>query len=142
MKNARGWTNRSQGMTVVHPNAASVDIGSRIHVNPCGCDGIEGYCKPVRAFKTFTDDLQRLADRFHEAGSRRWRKATPREGPESFRRLPSRVLQQHIDDLACPGPGSRLAEADLAHVSLLSPLSDQEELARGRRFASVHDMNR
>lgn len=58
-------TNRSRGMTVVHPNAAGVDIGSRIHVAAVGSKGVD---EPVRTFKTFTDDLQRLADWFEEVG--------------------------------------------------------------------------
>ena len=52
-------------MTVVHPNAAGVDIGSRIHVAAVGSKGVD---EPVRTFKTFTDDLQRLADWFEEIG--------------------------------------------------------------------------
>ncbi len=55
----------SRGMTVVHPNAAGVDIGSRIHVAAVGSKGTD---EPVRTFKTFTNDLQRLADWFEEAG--------------------------------------------------------------------------
>ena len=42
-----------------------MDIGSRIHVAAVGSKGID---KPVRTFKTFTNDLQRLADWFEEAG--------------------------------------------------------------------------
>ena len=65
MANTRRRTSRSRSMRVVHPNAAGVDIGSRIHVAAVGSKGID---EPVRTFKTFTGDLQRPADWFEEAG--------------------------------------------------------------------------
>ena len=65
MASTKGRTKRSRGRTVVHPNAAGVDIGSRINVAAVRSTGIE---EPVRTFKTFTNDLQRLADWFEEAG--------------------------------------------------------------------------
>ena len=65
MANTKRRTKHSRGMAVIHPNAAGVDIGSRIHVAAVGSKGID---EPVRTFKTFTNDLQRLADWFEEAG--------------------------------------------------------------------------
>jgi len=47
----------------VHPHAAAVDIGARMHVAAVSprCDS-----EPVRTFGTFTGDLQRLADWFEQ----------------------------------------------------------------------------
>src|SRR3954465_13212574 len=47
----------------VHPHAAPVDIGARMHVAAVSprCDS-----EPVRTFGTFTGDLQRLADWFEQ----------------------------------------------------------------------------
>src|SRR4051794_4276980 len=47
----------------VHPHAAAVDIGARMHVAAVspGCDS-----EPVRTFGTFPGDLQRLADWFEQ----------------------------------------------------------------------------
>jgi len=55
---------RQRDMSPVHPNAAAIDIGAKMHV--AVRTGI-----PVRTFNTFTDDLHRLADWFEQCGSRR-----------------------------------------------------------------------
>jgi transposase len=51
---------RQRDMSPVHPNAAAIDIGARMHV--AVRTGI-----PNR-FNTFTDDLHRLADWFEQCG--------------------------------------------------------------------------
>ena len=49
----------SQKLSVVHPQAAGIDVGSQFHVVavPTGRDA-----EPVRTFQSFTGDLHRLAD--------------------------------------------------------------------------------
>lgn len=50
---------KKQRLTIVHPNCAGIDIGSREHwvaVDPEQCDN------PVRCYTTFSDDLQAMAD--------------------------------------------------------------------------------
>ncbi|MGB0055653.1 MAG: transposase [Methyloceanibacter sp.] len=49
----------------VHPAAAAIDIGARIHVAAVGPDRDP---EPVRTFNTFTNDLHRLADWFAHCG--------------------------------------------------------------------------
>ena len=52
-------------LKMVNPAAAAIDIGSTMHmaaVNPAACD------TPVRAFRTFTQDLHDLADWFEACG--------------------------------------------------------------------------
>ena len=52
-------------MSVVHPNAAAIDVGATMHtaaVNP------DRTAEPVRSFGTFTADLHRLIDWFVECG--------------------------------------------------------------------------
>ena len=52
-------------LKMVNPAAAAIDIGSTMHmaaVNPAACE------TPVRAFGTFTQDLQDLADWFKACG--------------------------------------------------------------------------
>src|SRR4051812_38705457 len=56
---------RQRDMSPVHPNAAAIDIGARMHVAAVGPDRDPD---PVRTFKTFTDDLHRLADWFEQCG--------------------------------------------------------------------------
>jgi transposase len=51
---------RQRDMSPVHPNAAAIDIGAKMHV--AARTGI-----PNR-FNTFTDDLHRLADWFEQCG--------------------------------------------------------------------------
>ena len=54
-----------QHWSPVHPAAAAIDIGATIHVAAVGPDHDE---QPVRTFRTFTDDLNRLADWFTRCG--------------------------------------------------------------------------
>jgi transposase len=51
----------------VHPAAAAIDIGATIHVAAVAPDRDK---EPVRTFRTFTDDLHRLADWFVRCGIR------------------------------------------------------------------------
>jgi transposase len=51
----------SRNLSPVHSAAAAIDIGATMHVAAVGPDRDE---QPVRTFRTFTDDLQRLADWF------------------------------------------------------------------------------
>lgn len=55
----------SRTMSVVHPNAAAIDIGATMHMAAVGPDRTP---EPVRSFGTFTIDLQRLADWFAACG--------------------------------------------------------------------------
>ena len=54
---------RQRDLAPIHPHAAAVDIGARIHVAAVSprCDP-----EPVRTFGTFTGELQRLADWFEQ----------------------------------------------------------------------------
>jgi transposase len=52
----------------VHPNAAAIDIGARMHVAAVPLD--RDNSEPVRTFGTYTGDLQRLADWFERCGVR------------------------------------------------------------------------
>ncbi len=54
-------------VTPTHPNAAAIDIGSRMHVAAVPPDR---DIEPVRTFGTCTGDLQRLADWFERCGVR------------------------------------------------------------------------
>ena len=58
-------SDRSQNLSPVHSGAAAIDIGATMHVAAVGPDRDE---QPVRTFRTFTDDLQRLADWFVDCG--------------------------------------------------------------------------
>jgi transposase len=51
----------------VHPAAAAIDVGAALHVAAVGPDRDK---EPVRTFRTFTDDLHRLADWFAQCGIR------------------------------------------------------------------------
>jgi transposase len=53
------------GLTMVHPDAAAIDIGATMHMAAVGADRAPD---PVRSFGTFTGDLHRLADWFAECG--------------------------------------------------------------------------
>lgn len=55
----------SRGMSPVHPRAAAIDVGAKMHVAAVGPDRAS---EPVRTFGTFTDDLNRLADWLEECG--------------------------------------------------------------------------
>jgi transposase len=54
-------THQSGELSRMHPAAAAIDIGATIHVAAVGPDRDQ---EPVRTFRTFTDDLHRLADWF------------------------------------------------------------------------------
>jgi transposase len=56
---------KSRGFSTVNPAAAAIDIGAAIHVAAVGPDREK---EPVRTFRTFTDDLHRLADWFAGCG--------------------------------------------------------------------------
>ena len=56
---------KSRDFSTVHPAAAAIDIGATIHVAAVGPDR---DMEPVRTFRTFTDDLHRLADWFAGCG--------------------------------------------------------------------------
>jgi transposase len=59
MANANPKTRRRARLTVVHPHAAGIDIGSRFHVVavPAELDD-----EPVRKFTSFTKDMKSLAE--------------------------------------------------------------------------------
>ena len=50
---------QSRAMSPIHPRAAAIDVGAKMHVAAVGPDRAS---EPVRTFGTFTDDLNRLAD--------------------------------------------------------------------------------
>ena len=52
-------------MTVVHPNAAGIDIGSKFHV--AAVDNSK-FKEPVRTFQSFTTDLHEMAKWFRDCG--------------------------------------------------------------------------
>src|ERR1700739_4654541 len=52
-------------MSVVHPNAAAIDVGPTRHMAAVNADRTP---EPVRSFGTFTTDLHRLIDWFAECG--------------------------------------------------------------------------
>jgi transposase len=56
---------RRREFSLVHPNAAAIDIGATMHMAAVGpdCDP-----EPVRSFGTFTGDLHRLVDWFADCG--------------------------------------------------------------------------
>jgi transposase len=61
---------RPSGMThpampMVHPNAAAIDVGAKMHMAAVGADRTS---EPVQSFGTFTADLCRLADWFEACG--------------------------------------------------------------------------
>ena len=58
-------TRKSRELPRVHPAAAAIDIGATMHVAAVGPDRDQ---EPVRTFRTFTDDLHRLADWFARCG--------------------------------------------------------------------------
>src|ERR1700712_2259682 len=58
-------SDRSHNLSPVHSGAAAIDIGATMHVAAVGPDRDE---QPVRTFRTFTDDLRRLADWFAGCG--------------------------------------------------------------------------
>src|SRR5215470_1883501 len=54
-----------RAMSVVHPNAAAIDVGATMHMAAVNADRTP---EPVRSFGTFTTDLHRLVDWFAECG--------------------------------------------------------------------------
>ena len=55
----------SQGLPIIHRNAAGIDIGSTFHVV---CVPADSDDEPVRRFDSFTGDLYRLAQWLKEVG--------------------------------------------------------------------------
>lgn len=58
-------SDKRRELPLVHPDAAAIDIGATTHVAAVGPDRDQ---EPVRTFRTFTDDLHRLADWFAGRG--------------------------------------------------------------------------
>ena len=58
-------SHKSRDLARIHPAAAAIDIGATIHVAAVSPDRDQ---EPVRTFRTFTDDLHRLADWFARCG--------------------------------------------------------------------------
>jgi transposase len=54
-----------QGLKLVNPSAAAIDIGSTMHMAAVNPDSSE---LPIRAFGTFTQDLHKLAEWFQSCG--------------------------------------------------------------------------
>ena len=50
---------RVRGLEVAHPNAAGIDIGSASHFVAVPPDRAD---EPVREFRSFTEDLEALAE--------------------------------------------------------------------------------
>jgi transposase len=65
MKRKENGKATRSGMTMVHPDAAAIDVGATMHMAAVGADRASD---PVRSFGTFTGDLHRLADWFAECG--------------------------------------------------------------------------
>jgi len=68
MEQAMAVRNRSisrSGLSLTHPNAAGVDIGSTAHMAAVPVDRDD---EPVREFRSFTADLNALADWFERCG--------------------------------------------------------------------------
>lgn len=61
---AQGKTRR-QKFSTVHRDAAAIDVGAQFHVVAVAPDRDD---EPVRTFKSFTNDLHRLADWLHDVG--------------------------------------------------------------------------
>ena len=64
-RNEPGDSKVGHALPMVHPNAAAIDVGARMHVAAVGADCT---AEPVRSFGTFTTDLHRLVDWFAECG--------------------------------------------------------------------------
>ena len=62
-KKAKSKSDRA--MTMVHPNAAAIDVGATLLMAAVRADRTP---EPVRSCGTFTTDLHRLADWFAECG--------------------------------------------------------------------------
>ena len=64
-RNEQGDNKVGHALPMVHPNAAAIDVGARMHV---AAVGPERTAEPVRSFGTFTTDLHRLVNWFAECG--------------------------------------------------------------------------
>ena len=64
-RNESGDNKIRHALPTVHPNAAAIDVGARMHVAAVAADRT---AEPVRSFGTFTTDLHRLVDWFAECG--------------------------------------------------------------------------
>lgn len=64
-QNPSNKRSRLPRLSVVHPDAAGIDIGSTFHVVAVPADRTE---QPVRTFKSFTGELHQLADWLQEVG--------------------------------------------------------------------------
>ena len=58
-------SNNRRTMSVVHPNAAAIDVGATMHM---AAVNVARAPEPVRSFGTFTADLHRLIEWFAECG--------------------------------------------------------------------------
>jgi transposase len=65
MKGKSGSDSARSAMTMVHSNAAAIDVGATMHM---AAIGPERSSEPVRSFGTFTSDLHRIADWFATSG--------------------------------------------------------------------------
>ena len=128
MASTKRRTKRSRGMTVVHPNAAGVDIGARFHVAAVRSRDVD---EPVRTFQTFTNDLQRLADWFEEAGVETADALAGHVEPVVQQRVVGNELLDHlvgaVDVLRVarqsgPAEGSLAAAEQGANIGLLDPV--------------------
>src|SRR5262249_47285985 len=64
-RNEPGDNKIRHALPTVHPNAAAIDVGARMHVAAVAADRT---AEPVRSFGTFTTDLHRLGGLFAECG--------------------------------------------------------------------------
>src|ERR1700726_4665375 len=65
MQRNRSKPKVDHNMSMVHPNAAAIDIGATMHMAAVRADCTS---EPVRSFGTFTADLDRLVSWFKECG--------------------------------------------------------------------------
>src|SRR6516162_10827180 len=65
MPRKKGKPKNDRAMSMVHPNAAAIDVGATMHMAAVRPDRTP---EPVRRFGTFTTDLHRLVDWFAECG--------------------------------------------------------------------------
>ena len=67
MKRKKPFRSTHSDLTMVHANAAAIDIGATLHMAAVWTDR---SAEPVRSFGTFTSDLNRLVEWFAECGVR------------------------------------------------------------------------
>ena len=65
MPRKKGKPKSDRAMSMVHPNAAAIDVGATLLMAAVRADRTP---EPVRSFGTFTTDLHRLVDWFAECG--------------------------------------------------------------------------